>query len=145
MAETTKTRFFKSWVPRAGIGIRATGKVITWETLDHRTGYLSTSDEFTIAELDDCVKGERYGVVNIDEAEYTKDYASKKNPLVELRPPWREELSAGSYAPDTVGAGITPTPFTSPLQAPAAPAGTDVPAPPYTVAPESKTARKGSV
>ena len=140
-------KFFKSWVPRAGIGIKATGKVIKWDTIDHTVGYYATSDAVVITELELCIAGERNGVLAITEEEYNREFLSKKNLSEPLRPLWREEMSAGSYTPDTVGGGVTPTPFTSTPPAPAAPAATSAPpAPaPAAVAPEPKTARKGSV
>lgn len=87
-------RFFKKPSPNVTIRIAA-GEHLKFDTWDRITAYYSTDDERILTEIDNAIANHMGAITEISEAEYDRDFLSKKNNLSgSPKPlsPWREEL-----------------------------------------------------
>ena len=123
-------RYFKKDVPLNPI-ILFSGDPLKFPTIDNRTGFFATEDRQTLDDLDQCISNHRYGITEIQQAEYD-EWNKKKAALPEsFRPStWNRDEIAMPRAPDTLGArqpARSPPTATNTETGPAArPAGTKV-------------------
>ncbi len=87
-------KYFKKLNPKNGVVLH-TGKKLLFETLDDLTGFHKTDDERTIAHFKKCVEENRYGICEISEEEYNRDFVEKKRSGVNLKPTWQRETFGG--------------------------------------------------
>ena len=97
--------YFRKSVPQTPVWLR-NGSKLVFDTNDRLTGYLATENVYLIGELRQAVAHNRGGVVEIDAAEYDKDFVKKKglasprlSPIMEIRP---------GAMPDTISPRVPP-------------------------------------
>jgi hypothetical protein len=84
--------YFRKSVPQTPVWLR-NGSKLVFDTNDRLTGYLATENVYLIGELRQASAHNRGGIVEIDAAEYDKDFVKKKglvsprlSPIMEIRP-----------------------------------------------------------
>lgn len=88
-------RYYRKEAP-ANKPVLSNGAAITFSTLDYVTGYFATIEPFVQQELETLVRRGEYGITEIDEAEYKRDYLDKKKSSNGGRPQ-REEIGAATF------------------------------------------------
>jgi hypothetical protein len=85
-------KFYKKLIPRTKV-VLSSGLSVQFKTLDGLTGYRATSDDSEIKDYEKYMVEQRYGLSEISEAEYTRDYTEKKRAvgLTQL-PTWNREV-----------------------------------------------------
>lgn len=88
-------KFFRKLNPRNSVVLADKKTKITFDTIDDLTGYFKTDNEGLISFFKQCVKENRYGLCEISEEEYERDFAEKKRNGIDLRPTWERESIGG--------------------------------------------------
>lgn len=100
-------KYYAKSVPRTPIFL-STGKKLEFDRVNAAIGIFATENQFLLGQLETCIKFQRGGVREIDQAEYESLLAKKEKPAsFGRRSPWREEVGAGKM-PDTVTASVKP-------------------------------------
>lgn len=96
-------RYFRKFNPKTVIYLN-NGSHVQFDTLDNLMGYYATQNEYIQQQFDECVRGQRGGIIEITAEEFERDYAQKKRNSPDFRPPplKREELAAPTVSPDTI-------------------------------------------
>ena len=101
--------------------VLSNGASVKFTTLDNVVGYFATDNEYLHSEFERFNQEQKYGVVEIPQAEYEADYVQKKSGSEPLRKPWREEIGPGASALQQVSQ------IKQSVSAAVAVSGTDVP------------------
>lgn len=123
-------RYFRKFHPKTVIYLD-NGSHVQFDTLDNLMGYYATQNEYIQKQFDECIRGQRGGIIEITAEEFESEYAQKKRNSPDFRPPplKREELAAPSLSPDTISTtpnrgAVQPAP--APSRSPYAMEGSDI-------------------
>lgn len=130
-------KFYKKLSPATSPAL-ANGMSVRFNTLDDVVGYYATAEAYIQAQFQLFAQEQRYGITEIDYAEFDRDYLQKKNLSTRPARPYREEFgSGGRVMSDTI---IPPS-----VNAAVGVEGTDVPKKPVvTVSEPAKAETPGT-
>jgi len=86
-------RYYKQSNPRTPLYL-SNGQKISFPTADGSIGYMATTDEYLISELNTAIN-KHVGGISVSSQDEYKDYLKKKSSGLAPRRMWREEIKAG--------------------------------------------------
>lgn len=102
-------RYFKKSIPDTPV-VLASGRSCKFTSLDGVTGYFATDNAQIQEEFVSLIEQMRYGMSEINDAEFTRDYldVKKNSPAGILKRRWREEIAPNRIVMDTSSSRPTP-------------------------------------
>lgn len=85
-------RFFKKLVP-ANLPVCQNNERLDFKSKDGLTSYFATDYAYFHQQIELMMAQNRYGISEITQEEFHRDYVEKKTEPLNSVPPWREELS----------------------------------------------------